>query len=77
MVFVPSNLTYEALVVFIHGIICANSNSFVYDLRSLLNTHRKIARFMIQNDRDLQYVLRVRHGDSEIYVTIERHPNSM
>ena len=66
MVFVPSNLTYEALVVFIHGIICANSNSFVYDLRSLLNTHSKMVRFKIKNDRDLQYVLRVKNEISEV-----------
>ena len=50
MVCVPSNLTYETLLEY--GIVRVDPNSFVYDLRSLLNTHNKIARFKIQNDRD-------------------------
>ena len=36
----------------VHEIIHANSNSFVYDLRNLLNTYGKMARFKIQNDSD-------------------------
>ena len=32
-----------------------------------------MARFKIQNDKDLQYVLRVGNGDSEVYVIVEHH----
>ena len=70
----PSNLTYEALLVLVHGIVCADPNSCVYDLRSLFSTHGKVVRFKIQDDRDLQYVLRVGDMDFEVYVTIEHNP---
>ena len=73
MLFVPSNLTYEVLLVLVHGIVRAYPDSYVYDIRSLLNTHSKIIRFKIQNDNDSHYVLRVRNGDFEVYVTIEHH----
>ena len=52
MLFVPSNLTYEVLLVLVHEIVGAYPGSCVYDIRSLLNTHSKMARFKIQNDRD-------------------------
>ena len=58
MIFVPSNLTYKVLLVVVRGIIRVDPNSCVYDLRSLLNTYDKMTRFKIQNNKDLQYVLR-------------------
>ena len=77
MVFVPSNLTYEALLVMVDEIVRTYPNSFVYDLKSFLNVHGKMIRFKIQNDRNLQYVLRVGYKDFEVYATVEHHPNNM
>ena len=64
IVFVPSNLTYDSLVVLVHRIVRADPNCFVYDLKSLLNTHDKIVRFKIESDRGLRYVLKVGNEDS-------------
>ena len=77
MVFVPSNSTYEALLMMVDEIVRTYPNSFVYDLKSLLNVHGKMIRFKIQNDRNLQYVLRVGYKDFEVYATVEHHPNNM
>ena len=74
MVLVLSNLTYESLVVLMHRIVHANPNFFVYNTRSLFNTHEKIVRFKIENDKDLQFVLKVGNDVYEIYVTVELHP---
>ena len=41
----------------VYEIVCVDPNICVYELRSLLNTNRKIARFKIKNDRYVQYVL--------------------
>ena len=48
MAFVLRNLTYEVLLVMVHEIVCANLNSCVYELKSLLNINDKIARFKIK-----------------------------
>ena len=53
IVFVHSNLTYEVLLDLVHEIVCANLNSCVYEIKSLLNTKGKIARFKIKNDKDI------------------------
>ena len=57
MIFVHKNLTYEVLLVMLHEIVCADLNSCVYEIKSLLNTNATIARFKIKNDKDVQYVL--------------------
>ena len=51
------NLTYEELLSTVHEIVCADRNSFVYEMKSLSNTIEKIARFKIKNDRDIQFAL--------------------
>ena len=55
--FVHRNLTYEELLSTVHEIVCADRNSFVYEMKSLSNTIEKIARFKIKNDRDIQFAL--------------------
>ena len=71
--FVHSNLTYEALLVLVYGVVSVDPNSCVYDLRSLSKTH-KMVKFKIQNKKDLQYVLRVGNRDFKVYVIVEHHP---
>ena len=39
MVLMPSNINYESLVFLVLKIIRANLNYFVYDIRTLYNTH--------------------------------------
>ena len=59
MVLVPSNMNYEYFVFLEHKIVRADPNCFVYDIRSLYNTHGKIVRFKIENDKDLQFMFKV------------------
>ena len=51
--FVYRNLVYEYLLSMVHAIVCVDHNNFVYEIKSLLNTIGKIARFKIKNDRDV------------------------
>ena len=74
--FVHKNLTYEDLLSTVHEIVRANHNSFVYEMKSLLNIARKIARFKIKNDRDVQFVLREVVGISKVYVAVQPSPPS-
>ena len=60
----------------VHEIVCVDLNSCVYELRSLLNTNSKIARFKIKNDRDLQYVLEEINGILKVYVTVQHSQQS-
>ena len=53
MVLVHKNLTYKVLLVMVHEIVCADINSCVYEIKSLLNTNATIARFKIKNDKDI------------------------
>ena len=55
----------------VHEIICFDLNSCVYELRYLLNTNSKMARFKIKNDRDVQYVLGEWDGIPKVYVTVQ------
>ena len=71
MVFMPRHLTYEALLIMVHEIVCVDLNSCVYGLWSLLNTNDKIARFKIKNDRDIQYALGERDKIPKVYVTVQ------
>ena len=56
----------------VHEIICFDLNSCVYELRSSLNTNKKMARFKIKNDRDVQYVLGEGDGIPKVYVIIQQ-----
>ena len=46
--FVYRNLTYEDLLSRVNEIVCADLNSSVYKMKSLLNTTGKIARSKIK-----------------------------
>ena len=67
----PKNLTYEALLVMVHEIICIVLNNCVYELISLLNTNSKTTIFKIKNDRDVQYMLGEEYEILKVYVTIQ------
>ena len=41
MVLVPSNINYESLVFLVHKIVRVDLNYFVYDIKTLYNTHIK------------------------------------
>ena len=69
--FMDRNLTYEDLLSTVHEIVGATHNSFVYEMKSLLNTAEKIDKFKIKNDRDVQFVLGGIDGIPEVYVTIQ------
>ena len=54
-----------------HEIVGADRNSFVYKIKSLLNTSEKIVKFKIKNDIDVQFALKGVVGIQEVYVTIK------
>ena len=54
---VQKKLSYEELLSRVHGIVCIDLNSFVYFMTTLCNIGSKIARFKINNDKDIQFVL--------------------
>ena len=70
MAFVYRNLTYEDLLSRVYEILCVDLNSCVYEMKSLLNTASKIARFQIKNDRDVQFMLGETIGIPKVYVTV-------
>ena len=70
MVFVHKNLTYEVLLVMLHKIVCTDLNSCIYEIKSLLNTNGKIARFKIKNDRDVQFVLGWAVDQPKVYIRV-------
>ena len=49
----------------------ADRNSFVYEIRSLLNACEKTVKLKIKNDRDLQFAIKRGNGILEIYVTVK------
>ena len=71
MVFVPKNLTYKTLFVIVHEIVYVDLNNCVYEIRTLFNTNGKIVRFKIKNDRDVQYVWRVRERIPKVYIIVQ------
>ena len=74
MILVPSNINYESLVFLVHKTVRVDLNYFVYDIRTLYNTHGRNVRFKIESDRDLQFVLKVGNTLYELFVTVELHP---
>ena len=71
MVSVFSNINYEYLVFLVHKIVHADLNYFVYDIRTLYNTHGRNVRFKIESDRDLQCVLKVGNTIYELFGIVE------
>ena len=51
------NLKYKDLLSMVHEIVSATRNSFVYEMKFLLNASGKTIKFKIKNDRDAQFVL--------------------
>ena len=49
----------------------ADRNSFVYEIRSLLNASRKIVKLKIKNDRDVQFTIEKANGILEVYVIVK------
>ena len=70
MVLMPLNMNYESMVFLVHKIIRVDLNYFVYDIRSLYNTHGRNVRFKIESDRYLQFVLKVGNTVYEVFVTV-------
>ena len=66
-----TNLRYEDLFSTVHGMIEADRNSFVYEIRSLLNASEKIIKLKIKNDRDLQFTIEKANGILKVYVTVK------
>ena len=70
MTLVQKNLSYEELLLRVHGIVCADLNSFVYVMTALCNIGSKIARFKIKNDRDVQFILGQAIHKPKVYVIV-------
>ena len=58
IILVDTNLRYEDLFSRVHGMVEADCNSFVYEIRALLNTYGKTVKLQIKNDRDVQFCYR-------------------
>ena len=57
IILVDTNLRYEDLFSTVHGMVEADRNSFVYEIRSLLNACGKTIKLKIKNDRDRKSVV--------------------
>ena len=71
IILVDTNLRYEDLFSMVHGIIDADRNSFVHEIRFLLNASGKTVKLKIKNDRDIQFVIEKANGILEVYVTVK------
>ena len=65
------NLMYEDLLSMVYEIVETDHNSFVYEMRSLLNAFGKTVKFKIKNDRDVQFAIEKANGIPEVYVIIK------
>ena len=68
---VDTNLKYEDLLSMVHGMVKADRNSFVYEIRSLLNICGKTVKLTIKNDRDVQFAIEKANGILQVYVTVK------
>ena len=68
---VDTNLSYEDLFSRVHGMVEADCNSFVYEMKSLLNACGKIFKFQIKNDRDVQFAIEKSNGILQVYATVK------
>ena len=71
IILVDTNLRYEDLFSTVHGMVEADRNSFVYEIRSLLNACGKTVKLKIKIDRDVQFVIEKANGIQEVYMTIK------
>ena len=67
---VDTNLRYEDLLSMVHGMVEADRNSFVYEIRFLLNACGNTVKLQIKNYRDVQFILGQAVDKPEVYVTI-------
>ena len=51
------NLRYEDLLLTVYEMVEADHNSFVYEIKFLLNASGKTFKFKIKNDRDVQFAI--------------------
>ena len=49
---------WEGSISRVHGMVEADCNSFVYEIRSLLNAYGKTVKLQIKNDRDVQFAIK-------------------
>ena len=71
IILVDTNLRYEDLFSTMHGMVEADRNSFVYEIRFLLNASGKTVKLKIKNYRDLQFAIEKANGILEVYVTVK------
>ena len=71
IILVDTNLRYEDLFSRVHGMVEANCNIFVYEIRSLLNACEKTVKLQIKNDRDIQFAIEKSNGILQVYVTVK------
>ena len=71
IILVDTNLRYEDLFSTVHGMVKADRNSFVYEIRSLLNACGKTVKLQIKNDRDVQFAIKKTNAILQVYMTIK------
>ena len=71
IILVDTNLRYEDLFSRVHGMVEADCNSFVYEIRSLLNACGNTVKLQIKNDRDVQFAIEKANGILQVYVTVK------
>ena len=70
------NLRYEDFLSTVHEMVEADRNSFVYEMRSLLNAFEKTIKFKIKNDRNIQFAIEEANDIPKVYVTIKPYQQS-
>ena len=70
------NLTYKDLLSTVHEMVETDYNSFVYEMRYLLNTSGKTVKFKIKNNIDVQFEIEWANGIPKVYVTIKFYQQS-
>ena len=71
IILVDTNLRYEDLFLRVHGMVEADCNSFVYEIRSLLNAYGKTIKLQLKNDRDVQFAIEKANGILQVYMTVK------
>ena len=71
IILVDTNLKYEDLFSRVHGMVETDCNSFVYEIRSLLNACGKTVKLKIKNNRDVQFAIEKANGILEVYVIVK------
>ena len=62
IILIDTNLRYEDLFSRVHGMVEVDRNSFVYEMRFLLNASEKSVKFKIKNDKDVQFAIEKANG---------------